>query len=49
MKKILSTALLAAAVLMLGSCAKSSQKDYILATGGTSGTYYPSGILKSKT
>ena len=28
---------------MLGSCAKSSQKDYILATGGTSGTYYPFG------
>lgn len=45
MKKILSLAvavLLAAAVLC--SCSKAGgKKDYILATGGTSGTYYPFG------
>ena len=38
----LSTALLAAALIFSG-CKGSSQKDYILATGGTGGTYYPFG------
>ena len=44
MKKNLtiSTALLAAALIFSG-CKGSSQKDYILATGGTDGTYYPFG------
>ncbi|MCR5188763.1 MAG: TAXI family TRAP transporter solute-binding subunit [Treponema sp.] len=44
MKKILtiSAALLAAALIFSG-CTGSSQKDYILATGGTGGTYYPFG------
>ena len=44
MKKNLtiSTALLAAALIFSG-CKGSSQKDYILATGGTGGTYYPFG------
>jgi TRAP transporter TAXI family solute receptor len=44
MKKILtiSAALLAAALIFSG-CKGSSQKDYILATGGTGGTYYPFG------
>ena len=34
---------LAAAVLAMGGCTKKSLKSYILATGGTSGTYYPFG------
>ena len=34
---------LAAALLLAGCSGASSQKDYILATGGTSGTYYPFG------
>lgn len=45
MKKI-TTAVFAlfAATLILGGCSKSAaKKDYILATGGTSGTYYPFG------
>lgn len=44
MKKIfkVSTLLLVAAV-MLASCSKNAKKDYILATGGTGGTYYPFG------
>ena len=47
MKKVFkaSLALLAAAIIF-GGCSKSNanaKKDYILATGGTSGTYYPFG------
>ena len=43
MKKMTLAALvLLAATTILGGC-KNSQKDYILATGGTSGTYYPFG------
>lgn len=44
MKKFfkVSTLLLVAAV-MLASCSKNAKKDYILATGGTGGTYYPFG------
>ena len=45
MKKIISTgAVLLSALLMFSACSKANaQKDYILATGGTSGTYYPFG------
>lgn len=44
MKKLLSaTAGLLTLALILGGCTKSNQKDYILATGGTGGTYYPFG------
>jgi len=44
-KKIISTgAVLLSALLMFSACSKANaQKDYILATGGTSGTYYPFG------
>ena len=44
MKKIfkVSTLLLVTAI-MLASCSKNAKKDYILATGGTGGTYYPFG------
>ena len=44
MKKIfkVSTLLLVTA-MMLASCSKNAKKDYILATGGTGGTYYPFG------
>ncbi len=38
----ISLVLLATAALFSG-CTKSTKKDYILATGGTSGTYYPFG------
>ena len=41
--KIVSVALLAAAVLLTGCTKTAAKKDYILATGGTSGTYYPFG------
>lgn len=45
MKKITTAVFsLFAATLILGGCSKSAaKKDYILATGGTSGTYYPFG------
>lgn len=33
----------AALSLLFAGCSKNAQKDYILATGGTSGTYYPFG------
>ena len=40
----LSTAVLGIlAVAFLGGCEKSANKNFILATGGTSGTYYPFG------
>ncbi len=44
MKKFfkVSTLLLVTA-RMLASCSKNAKKDYILATGGTGGTYYPFG------
>ena len=44
MKKFfkVSTLLLVTA-MMLASCSKNAKKDYILATGGTGGTYYPFG------
>ena len=44
MKKFfkVSTLLLVTAI-MLASCSKNAKKDYILATGGTGGTYYPFG------
>ena len=41
MKKIALLALSLGAVLALTSCGE--KKNYILATGGTSGTYYPFG------
>ena len=44
MKKTqLAAAVLAAATLLIFAGCKNTQKDYILATGGTSGTYYPFG------
>lgn len=44
MKKVMTIAAVLSAALVLASCGKSaSKKDYILATGGTSGTYYPFG------
>lgn len=45
MKKIVSVAasLLFAAILLTGCSKASANKDYILATGGTGGTYYPFG------
>ena len=45
MKKVFNASLaLLAAALILSGCSKSNaKKDYILATGGTSGTYYPFG------
>ena len=45
MKKVFSASLLLlTAALILGGCSKSNtKKDYILATGGTGGTYYPFG------
>ncbi|MBR5033500.1 MAG: TAXI family TRAP transporter solute-binding subunit [Treponema sp.] len=44
MKKITSFAVLAAlAFALLTGCSGTTQKNYILATGGTSGTYYPFG------
>ena len=44
MKKFLKiSSLLLVAAVMLASCSKNAKKDYILATGGTGGTYYPFG------
>ena len=45
MKKILCAAtVLTATLLLFSACTKTAgKKDYILATGGTSGTYYPFG------
>ena len=45
MKKIVTlSAVLLAALMVFSGCSKASaKKDYILATGGTSGTYYPFG------
>ncbi len=45
MKKVVkaSLALLAAALIFSGCTKTDAKKDYILATGGTSGTYYPFG------
>lgn len=44
MKKNLKvSAFLFTAILLLAGCSKSTKKDYILATGGTGGTYYPFG------
>lgn len=44
MKKIFKVSiLLLTSVLMLAGCSKNAKKDYILATGGTGGTYYPFG------
>ena len=45
MKKVFkaSLLLLAAAVIFSGCSKTESKKDYILATGGTGGTYYPFG------
>ena len=44
MKKFfkISTLILVSA-MMLAGCSKNAKKDYILATGGTGGTYYPFG------
>lgn len=43
MKKVtFAAAIIAVTAIFLGGC-KNDQKDYILATGGTSGTYYPFG------
>lgn len=44
MKKFFKvSSLLLAATIMLAGCSKNAKKDYILATGGTGGTYYPFG------
>lgn len=44
MKKFLKiSSLLLVTAMMLASCSKNAKKDYILATGGTGGTYYPFG------
>ena len=44
MKRILTVVLiLTLAMLCLAGCKSNAKKDYILATGGTSGTYYPFG------
>ena len=44
MKRILTvTLILTLALLCLTGCKSNAKKDYILATGGTSGTYYPFG------
>lgn len=44
MKKFFKVStLLLTSVLMLAGCSKNAKKDYILATGGTGGTYYPFG------
>ena len=44
MKRIITVALiLTLAMLCLVGCKSNEKKDYILATGGTSGTYYPFG------
>ena len=43
MKKAALICAATAALFALAGCAKSKHKNYILATGGTSGTYYPFG------
>ena len=45
MKKtsVLAALIIATSALICGCSASGTQKDYILATGGTSGTYYPFG------
>lgn len=44
MKKFFKvSSLLLAATIMFAGCSKNAKKDYILATGGTGGTYYPFG------
>ena len=43
MKKILSVAAAVLGLALLAGCNGASTKNYILATGGTSGTYYPFG------
>ena len=44
MKKIVkAAALVICTAFVLAGCSKNAKKDYILATGGTGGTYYPFG------
>ena len=44
MKKFLKiSTLILVSAMMLAGCSKNAKKDYILATGGTGGTYYPFG------
>jgi len=43
MKKILTTSAALLTLALICGCSKASNKNYILATGGTSGTYYPFG------
>ena len=44
MKKIVKAAVLVVcSAFVLAGCSKNAKKDYILATGGTGGTYYPFG------
>jgi TRAP transporter TAXI family solute receptor len=43
MKKALAILLAAMLLIALAGCSGSSSKNYILASGGTSGTYYPFG------
>lgn len=44
MKKIVkAAALVICTAFVLAGCSKNAEKDYILATGGTGGTYYPFG------
>ncbi len=43
MKKILTTSAAVLTLALICGCSKASNKNYILATGGTSGTYYPFG------
>ena len=44
MKKIVkAAALVICSAFVLAGCSKNAKKDYILATGGTGGTYYPFG------
>ena len=44
MKKLITFAMLSAmAFALMTGCSGTSTKNYILATGGTSGTYYPFG------
>ena len=43
MKKILTAAAAVLGLALIFGCSKNSNKNYILATGGTSGTYYPFG------
>jgi len=41
--KVVCAAVAVAGIVALGGCAKQVSKNFILATGGTSGTYYPFG------